>query len=65
MGTFGRWMARAMSLWDYDNAYAIRSTAACADLNNDGNNEVIVGATCTADNPTLLWRRSGRPAVHL
>lgn len=46
-------------LWDYDNAYAIRSTAACTDLNNDGNNEVIVGATCTADNPLFCGAGMG------
>jgi|GEM_PF-1326013 len=60
-------------LWDYDNAYAIRSTAACVDLNNDGNNEVIVGATCTPDNPLFcgagvggrlfVFDRDGHPLV--
>jgi hypothetical protein len=46
-------------LWDYDNAYAIRSTAACADLNNDGSNEVIIGATCTPDNPNFCGAGAG------
>jgi len=60
-------------LWNYDNAYAIRSTAACTDLNNDGANEVIIGATCTADNPLFcgagvggrlfVFDRNGRPLV--
>jgi hypothetical protein len=60
-------------LWDYDNAYAIRSTAACVDLNNDGSNEVIVGATCTPDNPNFcgagvggrlfIFDQAGRPLV--
>lgn len=60
-------------LWDYDNAYAVRSTAACADLNNDGYPEVIIGATCTPDNPSFcgagtggrlfIFDRHGRPLV--
>ncbi len=46
-------------LWDYDNAYAIRSTAACADLNRDGYPEIVVGATCTADNPLFCGAGTG------